>query len=250
MLKEALNKRVMNFSTRERQQDYFLFTQKLNNLKRLALGRATPYLKNSELTRGSLIPQNRKTAATAQNDKNSMNCISLIGMPGAGKSTLGVLLAKAVGYDFVDTDLLIQVQAQRTLAEVIAKDGFKALLKIEADVIASLQLRSTVIATGGSAIYSEHGMNHLAQLGQIVYLRTQTANLRQRIGDFGGRGIAAEPGATLDSLVSERAPLYQRYADLTVNTDPGIEVALGTLLSGLTHRSSPKPKKPFKPTNT
>jgi shikimate kinase len=179
-----------------------------------------------------------------------MNCISLIGMPGAGKSTLGVLLAKAVGYDFVDTDLLIQVQAQRTLAEVIAKDGFKALLKIEADVIASLQLRSTVIATGGSAIYSEHGMNHLAQLGQIVYLRTQTANLRQRIGDFSGRGIAAEPGATLDSLVSERAPLYQRYADLTVNTDPGIEVALGTLLSGLPHRSSPKPKKSFKPTNT
>jgi shikimate kinase len=179
-----------------------------------------------------------------------MNCISLIGMPGAGKSTLGVLLAKAVGYDFVDTDLLIQVQAQRTLAEVIAKDGFKALLKIEADVIASLQLRSTVIATGGSAIYSEHGMNHLAQLGQIVYLRTQTANLRQRIGDFSGRGIAAEPGATLDSLVNERAPLYQRCADLTVNTDPGIEVALGTLLSGLTHRGSSKPKESLRLTNT
>jgi shikimate kinase len=90
----------------------------------------------------------------------------------------------------------------------------------------------------------------LAQLGQIVYLRTQTANLRHRIGDFGGRGIAAEPGATLDSLVSERAPLYQRYADLTINTDPGIEVALGTLLSGLPHRGSSKPKESFKPTNT
>ena len=166
-----------------------------------------------------------------------MNCIALIGMPAVGKSTIGVLLAKALGYDFVDTDLLIQVNSTRTLPQIIAQDGFLALRKIEAGVITSLQRDHTVIATGGSAVYAQQSMAHLRTLGRVVYLRAQTHTLQQRIGDFQARGIAAAENATLDSLVAERTPMYERFSDLTVDAEQSTETIVATLLNALSRET-------------
>ena len=162
-----------------------------------------------------------------------MTCISLIGMPAVGKSTVGVLLAKALGYDFMDTDLLIQVKAQRTLSQILTQDGFLALREIEADVIATVQCSRTVIATGGSAVYAESGMAHLRNLGPAAYLRASVNVLQQRIGDLEARGVAAEANATLDSILAERIPLYEECADLTVDADQSIQTVLTNLLRAL-----------------
>lgn len=157
-------------------------------------------------------------------------------MPGAGKSTIGVLLAKSLGYNFVDTDLLIQVHARRTLPTIIAEDGYKTLRSIEATVISALRSSNTVIATGGSAVYSEASMQRLAQLGEIVYLRARRATLQQRIGDFRARGIAAAPATTLDQLMAERTPLYERYATHTVDADQHSELVMQRVIAVL-HKS-------------
>ena len=154
-------------------------------------------------------------------------------MPGAGKSTIGVLLAKSLGYDFVDTDLLIQVYARRTLPTIIAEDGFMALREIEATVISALQSSNTVIATGGSAVYSAPSMKRLALLGEIVYLRARRVTLQHRIGDFRARGIAAAPATTLDQLMAERTPLYERYATHSVDADQHSERVVQTVLAAL-----------------
>ena len=138
-------------------------------------------------------------------------------MPGAGKSTLGVLLAKALGYDFLDTDLLIQRRANQTLADYLRKHGHQALRQLESQIIAALDAQQTVIATGGSAIYGKSAMQHLTRLGHIIYLRCPLSVLDQRIGNMQDRGIAAPPGQGLHEVEAERVPLYEQYTDATLD---------------------------------
>ena len=144
--------------------------------------------------------------------------IVLIGMPGVGKSTLGVLLAKALGYDFVDTDLLIQRRAGETLATYMQSQGYLALRQLEARGILDLCCHGTVIATGGSAVYSANAMDHLASLGVVVYLRCPVETLVPRIANMADRGIAAPADQTLEDVASERVPLYEDYAHITLDT--------------------------------
>ena len=143
--------------------------------------------------------------------------IVLIGMPGAGKSTVGVLLAKRTRRDFIDTDVLIQTAQGRSLQQIVDQDGYQALCRIEASLILGLRVENHVIATGGSAVYSEEAMSHLEPNGVTVFLQVDLATLQRRIDDLDTRGIARRPGQSLGDLYAERAPLYAEYADLTVD---------------------------------
>ena len=137
-------------------------------------------------------------------------------MPGAGKSTLGVLLAKAIGYDFIDTDLLIQRQAGMTLGDYLHNRGYQALRQLEAEVIQGLNSTSSVIATGGSAVYSDEAMSQLKASGYVVYLQCALDVLDGRIASMSDRGIAAPTGQTLADVLAERTPRYEHFADVTV----------------------------------
>ena len=160
--------------------------------------------------------------------------IILIGMPGAGKSTLGVGLAKAVGYDFIDTDLLIQRQAGMTLGDYLHNHGYQALRRLEAEVILGLDSTSTVIATGGSAVYSDEAMYHLKASGYVVYLQCTLDVLDGRIASMSDRGIAAPSGQTLADVQAERIPRYEHFADLTVEVSRhDMEQALVNILRQL-----------------
>lgn len=143
--------------------------------------------------------------------------IILIGMPGAGKSTLGVLLARAMNYRFLDTDLLIQEREGRLLCEIIAEEGLDGFLEIEGEVNAGINAERTVIAPGGSAIYSEKAMKHFAEIGTIVYLHVPVTELRKRLGDLKRRGVVLKEGQDLNSLYEERRVYYERYAQVTVD---------------------------------
>lgn len=148
--------------------------------------------------------------------------IVLIGMPGAGKSTLGVLLAKLMGYSFVDTDILMQQKYGALLGQILKQNGNQAFLKLEEDMMTSLKLRDTVIATGGSAIYSPGGMAHLKEDGVCVYLDVPFELISARLGNLRQRGVVLPDGFTLRDLYDEREPLYRRYADVSVKLDkPG-----------------------------
>jgi shikimate kinase len=146
-----------------------------------------------------------------------MKNIILIGMPGVGKSTIGVILAKYLSMDFIDTDLLIQNYCKSDLQSVIDNNGYRALRKIEENIIVSLSVANTVIATGGSAVYSAHAMNRLKKNGRIVYLRLHMKGLLQRIDNYATRGIACPPNQTFRSLYIERTKLYRKYGELTVD---------------------------------
>jgi shikimate kinase len=143
--------------------------------------------------------------------------IVLIGMPGVGKSTLGVVLAKELGFQFVDADLLIQERENRLLKEIIAEDGVEGFLKIENDVNASIRAEKTVIATGGSVIYGSDAMEHLKEIGTVVYLKLDYETLDSRLGNLKGRGVVLKDGQTLKDLYDERIPLYEKYADVVVD---------------------------------
>lgn len=145
-----------------------------------------------------------------------MKNIILIGMPGCGKSTIGVLLAKMVGYDFVDTDILIQQQEDKKLYKIIEEDGLEYFKKIENEVNSKLNLEKTVIATGGSVVYGKEAMEHLKKSGIVVYLKVSVEELKNRISNFSTRGIAIEKGKTFDDLYNERIPMYEKYADITI----------------------------------
>jgi len=145
--------------------------------------------------------------------------IVLIGMPGAGKSTLGVLLAKETARDFVDTDVLIQVREGKTLQEILNDTDYLNLRQIEEQALLSVDLSHHVIATGGSAVYSERGMQHLAGLGPIVFLDCSLAELRRRIQNYETRGIARRPEQSFEALFEERNALYCRYANLVISCD-------------------------------
>lgn len=140
-------------------------------------------------------------------------------MPGVGKSTVGVLLAKQLGLGFIDTDIVIQSTQGQTLAQIIAVQGISGFLQIESNHLLSINLYNQVIATGGSAVYSQTAMAHLAQNGTVVFLDLSLPQLRQRLNDLDDRGVTRKPGQSLTDLFTERQPLYQRYADVTVACD-------------------------------
>jgi len=143
--------------------------------------------------------------------------IILIGMPGAGKSTIGILLAKALGLDFLDTDLVIQIREGNTLQQLIDTAGYQSLRRIEEQVLLTTDCRGKVVATGGSAVYSAAGMSYLGDQGTIIYLKVPQAELLRRIHNFAERGIACPPGQSFSDLYAERCRLYQQYADLTID---------------------------------
>ena len=145
--------------------------------------------------------------------------IILIGMPAAGKSTIGVLLAKTTLKSFVDTDLIIQSKYGSGLCNIIEKEGTDAFLKIENDIICSEEYKSSVVATGGSAVYGEEAMAHLKADGIAVYLEISLDEIKKRIGNITTRGVAMKNGTTFDELYEERLPLYNKYADITVNCE-------------------------------
>lgn len=144
--------------------------------------------------------------------------IVLVGMPAAGKSTLGVLLAKQLRYNFVDTDISIQVENDGTLAELIALHGNDALLAMEAAACKAIQPARCVIATGGSAVYNHDAMEHLKSTGPVVYLHAPFEEVARRVGDVVARGVVMPDGYTFRDLYNERAALYERYADVVVKT--------------------------------
>ena len=137
-------------------------------------------------------------------------------MPGSGKSTVGVILAKLTSRDFVDTDVLIQVSQSRTLQHIVDTQGYMALRKIEEDVLLDLNCRNHVIATGGSAVYSPAAMTHLKSNGVAVFLDVDLPTLKSRVSDVNTRGLVKRPDQSFADLFDERWPLYTRYADLTV----------------------------------
>lgn len=142
--------------------------------------------------------------------------IILIGMPGAGKSSVGVLLAKRLGYRFVDTDLLIQVEAGARLQEIINRQGLAAFKALEEQVICGLTPHGTVVATGGSVVYGAAAMAHLAKTGRVVFLDLPLAELERRVRNMDSRGLVIDPGETFADLYARRLPLYRRCADLII----------------------------------
>jgi len=150
--------------------------------------------------------------------KPKMSNIILIGMPGCGKSTIGVVLAKAMGYQFIDCDLLIQKNEGKMLSELIEANGVKGFHEIENRVISSIDTEKTVIATGGSAIYGKDAMAHLREIGWVIYLKLPYEEIEERLGDLHQRGITIEPGETLRNLYDQRVPLYEKYAHDLVDT--------------------------------
>ena len=146
-----------------------------------------------------------------------MKNIVLIGMPGAGKSTIGVLLAKALLFAFTDTDLIIQSRYGMSLSEIIDKDGTEAFLQIENDVIASCEFFNCVVATGGSAVYGKEAMEKLRENSTVVYLKLPVSELIKRLSNIRTRGVAMKKGETIADLFEKRQPLYEKYADVTVD---------------------------------
>ncbi|MDR1766773.1 MAG: shikimate kinase [Lachnospiraceae bacterium] len=143
----------------------------------------------------------------------------MIGMPACGKSMIGVLLAKRIGYAFLDMDLVIQEREGQLLKEIIAKRGMDGFAALENQVCASVDVRRTIIAPGGSVVYGREAMAHLKSIGQVIYLKLGFEALCGRIGDVVDRGVVLRPGMTLRDLYDERVPMYERYADITIDED-------------------------------
>lgn len=161
-----------------------------------------------------------------------MSNIILVGMPSSGKSTVGVLLAKNLGYRFLDSDLLIQERTGKLLHELIEEEGSDGFLNIEEEVNCTIDVDHTVIATGGSAIYGARAMEHFKKNGIVVYLKIGYETLCERLGDYTHRGVVMPKGYTLCDLYNERAALYERYADVTV--EESMTVSLGETVARVT----------------
>ena len=145
--------------------------------------------------------------------------IVLIGMPGVGKSTVGVILAKVLGYQFIDADLVIQKRENRLLHEIISEEGLDGFLKAEenANVYIAQNEEKSIVATGGSVVYCEKAMQELKKTGRVIYLELEYDQLKKRLGNLKGRGVVLKDGQDLRGLYEERIPLYEKYANLTVN---------------------------------
>ena len=158
-----------------------------------------------------------------------MNNITLIGMPGVGKSTIGVVLAKVLGYQFLDSDLLIQKQENRRLWQIIEEEGYEGFQNVENRVNASIEAENTVIA---------EAMKHLKSVGTVVYLKLSLNSLAKRLGNLKGRGVLLREGQTLESLYEERTPLYEKYADIVVDQEgKDLEASLELLLETLKEKA-------------
>jgi shikimate kinase len=143
----------------------------------------------------------------------------LIGMPGAGKSTVGVILAKVLGYHFIDSDLLIQEQEKCLLKDIIERDGLEGLIAVEEQVNCKIQTENSVIATGGSVIYGAKAMEHLREIGAVVYIKLNYDTIKNRLGNIKQRGVVFRKGQTLKSLYEERCPLYEKYAHIIIDAE-------------------------------
>ncbi len=162
----------------------------------------------------------------------SLDNVSLIGMPAVGKSTVGVLLAKRLGFAFIDTDLLIQTGERQKLQQIILQHGVEAFCDLEAATIEKITARQSVISTGGSVVYRPRAMSHLQALGTIVFLDIELIPLKQRLGNLDTRGVIHLPGQSIDTLYAQRRPLYQRYAHHTLAcTDLSPEATVRALVS-------------------
>ena len=152
------------------------------------------------------------------------NNITLIGMPASGKSTVGVILAKILGMNFIDTDLVIQQRENALLSDIIKDRGVDGFLEAEEAAILSVDQTNTVIATGGSAVYSEVGMKHLKSLGKVIYLKVEKEDLFGRLHHIRQRGVVLRSGETLDEMYDNRSALYKKYADYIIDeTDATVE---------------------------
>ncbi|MGN1165872.1 MAG: shikimate kinase [Lachnospiraceae bacterium] len=153
-----------------------------------------------------------------------MKNIIFIGMPAAGKSTIGVVVAKRLGYNFIDTDLLIQQSEGKLLSEIIAEKGLDEFVKIEDRVNAQVEAENSVISPGGSVVYCENAMRHYKEIGTVVYLKVSFETILKRVGDAKKRGVVLKENQTLEDLYRERTVLFEKYADITVCGDE-IELA-------------------------
>ena len=149
--------------------------------------------------------------------------IVLIGMPGVGKSTIGVILAKVLGYQFIDADLVIQKEEGKLVKDIIAEVGPECFIEVENRINASIEAENSIIATGGSVIYGRKAMEHLSTIGTIIYLSLPFEELEKRLSDIKGRGVVLKEGQTLKDLYYERTPLYEKYADIVID-EKGLNV--------------------------
>lgn len=156
-----------------------------------------------------------------------MSNIVLIGMPGCGKSTIGVILAKTIGVGFIDTDLIIQQRENRLLQDIIDSDGIEFFLDCEAQAVKTVECNNTVIATGGSVVYREDAINHLKKNGKIFYLDVPLFEIKKRLNNISTRGIAADKNDSIEDIYAERESLYKKYADEIIDlADCDIEEAI------------------------
>ena len=163
-----------------------------------------------------------------------MKNIIIIGMPGAGKSTMGVVLAKTLGRNFIDTDIVIQEHAGRLLQEIIDEEGPEAFLAIEEKTILSLHCHNAVIATGGSVVFSEKAMEHLKASGVVIYLKISCEEMVRRLNNITTRGIVLVAGQSLPDMYTQRIPLYEKYADITLDcSEDDFENCIGNVIDEL-----------------
>ena len=160
-----------------------------------------------------------------------MNNISFIGMAGCGKSTIGGVLSSQLDISFVDTDLLIEEKFKLSLEQLKKKKGYEFVRQAEEEVILRLDENIKVISTGGSAVYSEKSMLHLSSFSKIMYINTPLDEIKQRIGDGQERGLAAPDGLSIDEIYKERVPLYNKWADITLNGNKSIEDLISKIIS-------------------
>lgn len=145
--------------------------------------------------------------------------IVLVGMPGVGKSTVGVILAKVLGYEFIDSDLVIQKQTGKLLKDIIAEKGPEGFIEVENEINSKLEAENSIIATGGSIVYGAEAMAHLKEIGTVIYLKQSLKELEGRLGNIKNRGVVLKEGQTLATLYEERIVLYEKYADITVDEE-------------------------------
>jgi len=165
------------------------------------------------------------------NSVNNVDNIVLIGMPGVGKSTIGVILAKVLGYNFIDTDILIQEKTGKLLFQIIQESGIDDFINIENNVNKELSVEKSVIATGGSVVYGKEAMEHLKSIGKIIYLKQDFERINERVSNINGRGVVLRDNQTFLDLYNERTPLYEKYADIVLDEeDLSIEDTLRKLI--------------------